>query len=89
MSTWTIYSASDLVKFCYIFNTITNAMLSIFMLSISCIFKGLSEEGLFRLPGQAKNVAELKDAFNRGTVCQITYKMSYGTMCKLVTCSSV
>lgn len=27
---------------------------------------GLSEEGLFRLPGQAKNVAELKDAFNRG-----------------------
>ena len=35
-----------------------------------CIFKGLSEEGLFRLPGQAKNVAELKDAFNRGTVLQ-------------------
>lgn len=27
---------------------------------------GLPEEGLFRLPGQAKNVAELKDAFNRG-----------------------
>ena len=28
---------------------------------------GLVEEGLFRLPGQAKNVADLKDAFNRGT----------------------
>lgn len=27
---------------------------------------GLTEEGLFRLPGQAKNVADLKDAFNRG-----------------------
>lgn len=32
---------------------------------------GLSEEGLFRLPGQAKNVAELKDAFNRGEIPEL------------------
>ncbi|XP_058960780.2 rho GTPase-activating protein 24 [Pocillopora verrucosa] len=32
---------------------------------------GLFEEGLFRLPGQAKNVAELKDAFNRGEIPEL------------------
>ncbi|XP_078369096.1 rho GTPase-activating protein 24-like isoform X1 [Oculina patagonica] len=32
---------------------------------------GLLEEGLFRLPGQAKNVAELKDAFNRGEIPEL------------------
>lgn len=32
---------------------------------------GLVEEGLFRLPGQAKNVADLKDAFNRGDIPEL------------------
>ena len=49
--------------------------LNIIVYQFQCIFKGLSEEGLFRLPGQAKNVAELKDAFNRGTACQIKYSV--------------
>ena len=30
---------------------------------------GLKEEGLFRLPGQMKDVQELKDAFNKGINC--------------------
>ncbi|XP_068702221.1 rho GTPase-activating protein 24-like isoform X1 [Montipora capricornis] len=32
---------------------------------------GITEEGLFRLPGQAKNVADLKDAFNRGEIPEL------------------
>ena len=43
-------------------------------LSYSFHVAGLKEEGLFRLPGQVKDIAELKEAFNRGrvgrTVCQ-------------------
>ena len=36
-------------------------------------------------------MAELKDAFNRGTACQIIYEMSYETVqiSLTVTCSSV
>lgn len=33
---------------------------------ITMIFEGLSEEGLFRLPGHQKQVSILRDAFNRG-----------------------
>ena len=37
-------------------------------LSYSFHVAGLKEEGLFRLPGQVKDIAELKEAFNRGRV---------------------
>lgn len=37
-------------------------------LTIVCIFPGLDEEGLFRLPGNMKITGELKAAFNKGTM---------------------
>jgi len=45
-----------------------NLLLSLYIIFLVFIFKGLHEEGIFRIPGAQEDVECLKTKFNRGCV---------------------